>query len=434
MKKCVKRKILISILCIVLCLSLASPFIISYFYLPSNIKLIAGKEHIFNFEIPIKASVIKNQSIRIRDNASENEELTSISLNKPFKLTMNEPGVANFRLSMFGVIPIKTVSVEAMPHKKVVPSGKIIGIKIDTQGVLVLGVGSFEIGENRAASPCKGMIEVGDTILSANNTTLSCKEDLKNVVEKSKGKKINLLIQRGDETKNIEVTPVHSELDDEYKIGLWIRDSTQGIGTLTYYDPFTGEFGALGHGITDVDTKMLMPIREGNIIDADITCIKKGKKGEPGEIGGIIDYERHNILGEIDNNTSLGIYGTIKKDKFENFEDIEEKIIPVGFQDEVHEGQASIILNLTGAEEKAYDVMIQKVSRYNSEPAKGMVIKIIDPKLLDLTNGIVQGMSGSPIIQDGKLVGAVTHVFVHDPTKGYGIFIENMINNEKRYN
>lgn len=431
MKRCVKKKILICILCIVFCLSICSPFIISYFYLPSNIKLIAGKEHIFNFEIPIKASVIKNQSIRIRDNANDNRELTSISLNKPFKLTMNEPGIADFKLSMFGIIPIKTVSVEAIPHKKVVPSGKIIGIRIDTKGVLVLGVGSFEVKDNEMASPCKGLLEIGDTILSANSQMLSCKEDLKDIVENSKGEKIKLLVQRGDTTKDIEITPIHSELDNEYKIGLWIRDSTQGIGTLTYYDPYTGGFGALGHGITDVDTKMLMPIKTGNIIDADITCIKKGKKGEPGEIGGIIDYEKHNILGEIDNNTSLGIYGKIDIDKLDDRENVEEKAVPVGFQDEVHEGKASIILNLTGTEAKTYDVIIQKVSRYNSEPAKGMVIKIVDPKLLDLTNGIVQGMSGSPIIQDGKLVGAVTHVFVHDPTKGYGIFIENMINNEK---
>lgn len=431
MKRCVKKKILICILCIVFCLSICSPFIISYFYLPSNIKLIAGKEHIFNFEIPIKASVIKNQSIRIRDNANDNRELTSISLNKPFKLTMNEPGIADFKLSMFGIIPIKTVSVEAIPHKKVVPSGKIIGIRIDTKGVLVLGVGSFEVKDNEMASPCKGLLEIGDTILSANSQMLSCKEDLKDIVENSKGEKIKLLVQRGDTTKDIEITPMHSELDNEYKIGLWIRDSTQGIGTLTYYDPYTGRFGALGHGITDVDTKMLMPIKTGNIIDADITCIKKGKKGEPGEIGGIIDYEKHNILGEIDNNTSLGIYGKIDIDKLDDRENVEEKAVPVGFQDEVHEGKASIILNLTGTEAKTYDVIIQKVSRYNSEPAKGMVIKIVDPKLLDLTNGIVQGMSGSPIIQDGKLVGAVTHVFVHDPTKGYGIFIENMINNEK---
>ena len=247
MKRCVKKKILICILCIVFCLSICSPFIISYFYLPSNIKLIAGKEHIFNFEIPIKASVIKNQSIRIRDNANDNRELTSISLNKPFKLTMNEPGIADFKLSMFGIIPIKTVSVEAIPNKKVVPSGKIIGIRIDTKGVLVLGVGSFEVKDNEMASPCKGLLEIGDTILSANSQMLSCKEDLKDIVENSKGEKIKLLVQRGDTTKDIEITPIHSELDNEYKIGLWIRDSTQGIGTLTYYDPYTGGFGAVSY-------------------------------------------------------------------------------------------------------------------------------------------------------------------------------------------
>lgn len=412
---------------LVICLIISSPIIISHYYLPKEVKLIVGKEHIFNFAIPLKASLLKDQIITVKGEHDHVINTDSISLNKPLYVSMNEVGKTDITLSFMGVIPLKTVSIEAIPNREVIPCGKIVGIKVDTKGILVLGVGQFEI-EGKIVSPCKGFVQPGDMILKCNDTELKTKEDLRDIIEASPEEKIKLTILRNKEIKEVQVQPLYSVFDNEYKIGLWIRDSTQGIGTLTYIDPKTGAFGALGHGITDTDTKKLMPIREGNIITTTITHIKKGKKGIPGEISGIIEYEDKNIIGEVSNNTPIGIYGELDKDIIQS---IEDKKVPIAFQDEVHEGKASILVDLTNNEVQEYEVYIQKVSKYSNEPAKGMIIKIVDEKLLSLTNGIIQGMSGSPILQDGKLIGAVTHVFIQDPTRGYGIFIENMINNEK---
>lgn len=411
----------------VLGLLLTSPLIISHYYLPKEVKLIVGKEHIFDFDIPLKANLLKDQMLIVK---GENEDLidkNAISLNKPLYVSMNEAGKTNITLSFLGFIPLKTVSVEAIPDRELIPCGKIVGIKVDMEGILVLGVGEFEI-ENQIVSPCKGLVEPGDMILKCNGTELKTKEDLREIVEKSQDKNLTLTILRNKLIKQVVVKPYYSMFDHEYKIGLWIKDSTQGIGTLTYIEPETGSFGALGHGITDTDTKKLMPIREGNIMNATITTIKKGKKGVPGEMSGIIDYQDKNIIGKVTNNTPIGIYGQVNPAITQEL--INQKV-PIAFQDEVVEGKAYILLDLNNEEIKKYEVAIQKVSKYSNEPAKGMIIKIVDEELLKLTNGIIQGMSGSPIIQNDKLVGAITHVFIQDPTRGYGIFIENMINNEK---
>ncbi|WP_069998186.1 SpoIVB peptidase [Cellulosilyticum sp. I15G10I2] len=428
MKHRKKRVFFICFISLVVCLIISSPIIISHYYLPKEVKLIVGKEHIFNFDIPLKANLLKDQMITVKGEHESVIDTGSISLNKPLYVSMNEAGKTDVTLSLLGFIPLKTVSIQAIPNREVIPCGKIVGIKVDTKGILVLGIGQFEI-EGKIISPCKGLIEPGDMILKCNDMELKAKEDLRDIIETTQKEKIKLTVLRNKEIKEVMVQPSYSMFDNEYKIGLWIRDSTQGIGTLTYIDPETGSFGALGHGITDTDTKKLMPIREGNIITTTITHIKKGKKGIPGEISGIIEYEDKNIIGEVINNTPIGIYGELDKNKTQ---DINEKKVPIAFQDEVHEGKASILVDLTNDKVQEYEVYIQKVSKYSNEPAKGMIIKIVDERLLNLTNGIIQGMSGSPILQDGKLIGAVTHVFIQDPTRGYGIFIENMINNEKR--
>lgn len=423
-----KRVVFICFIVLVLGMVVASPIIISYYYLPKEVKLIVGKDHVFNFDIPLKANVLKGKMITVKSEYNDIINAGSVSLNKPLHVSMEEPGKTDVTLSLLGLIPLKTVSVEAVPDREVIPCGKVVGIKIDTKGILVLGVGQFEI-QGKTVAPCKGLIEPGDMILKCNGIELKTKEDLKESIETSKTGTVSLTVLRNKEIKEVTVHPLYSLFDNEYKIGLWIRDSTQGIGTLTYVDPKTGSFGALGHGITDTDTKKLMPIRDGEIITTTITHITKGKKGIPGEISGIIEYDDKNIIGEVINNTSIGIYGELDKSITK---DIQYHKVPIAFQDEVHEGKATILVDLIDNQIQEYDVMIQKVSKYSNEPAKGMIIKIVDDRLLNITNGIIQGMSGSPILQDGKLIGAVTHVFIQDPTRGYGIFIENMINNEKR--
>ncbi|WP_054739190.1 SpoIVB peptidase [Cellulosilyticum ruminicola] len=422
-----KKLFFVSVIIIVVILMISSPFLISYFYLPTQVRIFAGEEHLFNFEMPFEASFKSDvKKLHLEDVNHKPIQDEKVNLSKPFYMTINDEGNLDVKLSL-GFIPLKTVAVEAVPYEKLIPCGEIVGIHVSTDGILVLGVGDFEVN-GRNISPAKGIIEPGDVILSCNNEVLNEKEDLKVAIEQSKGKIINLEIKRNKEIKQVDLVPVYSPIDDSYKVGLWIRDSIQGIGTITYVTPESRNFGALGHGITDSETKKLMPIREGNVVNASITQIKKGTKGQPGEISGIIDYEKE-VYGEVIENTSLGIFGTLNK-KFSD--SLTFSPMPIALQDKVHEGKASILADLTQDGPTLYEVEIQKVSKYSNAPSKGMVIKITDEKLLSLTSGIVQGMSGSPIIQDGQLVGAVTHVFIQDPTRGYGIFIENMINNDKR--
>lgn len=406
---------------------LCSPFVISAYYLPNQIHLIVGKEHEFNFDIPLKAQIQLKEPLHIM---AKEEAITcekSIKLNEPLRFKMDQIGQTDVTLSLLGVVPIKTVAVDAMPYKEVIPCGNLVGIKVEAEGICVLGMSSFE-GKENTVNPAKELLKEGDIILKANNKKIESKEEFKEIVEKTKNNVLDLTVRRETTEQHVKIKPIYSIKDDTYKIGAWIKDSTQGIGTLTYIDPDTLSFGALGHGITDKDIKRLMPIKTGELTDAHISCIKKGEKGKPGEIGGTIDYSKKNKLGTITKNTPLGIYGYITPSKKDNKC---HKPVPIAFKDEIYEGKASILVNLEGDKIEPYEIEIQKVAKFNQEPSKGMVLKITDKKLLELTGGIVQGMSGSPILQDGKLIGAVTHVFVQDPSKGYGIFIENMINNKK---
>ena len=403
---------------------IATPFIVSSFFLPSEIRLIVGEEHHFNFDLPLRASILKESHLIIKDDTEKAIDRQTVNLNKPLYVTMLEEGETDVTLSFMGIIPLKTVAVKAIPYQQLIPCGEVVGIKVDTTGVMVLGVGEFET-EKEIVSPCKGLIEVGDMIVACNGETIDNKETFRNLIESCESKELLLELSHKGEKKEIKVKPIYSKLENEYKLGLWIKDSTQGIGTITYINPENGHFGALGHGITDNHTHMLTPVRTGEIMEVAITSIKKGQKGNPGEVSGVIDYDEESQLGHISINSPIGIYGEVNK-AYLNVR--KNEALPIAFQDEVHEGKASIMLALSKQGVKEYEVEIQKVSKYSNELSKGMVIRIVDPELLALTNGIIQGMSGSPILQDGKIIGAVTHVFVHDPTRGYGIFIENMIN------
>lgn len=403
---------------------MATPLVVSNFFLPSEIKLLAGEEHHLNFDVPLVAKLLKEDALIVKDDTEQSIENKAIHLNKPLYVMMPEEGETDVTLSFMGLIPIKTVSVKAISYQTLIPCGDIVGIKVDTKGVMVLGVGEFET-ENKVVSPCKGIIEAGDVILKCNGEAIENKETFRDLIEKTCSDEVILDITHKGEEKQVKIVPAYSRAENEYKIGLWIKDSTQGIGTITYINPENGHFGALGHGITDTQTHILTPVRNGEIMKVLITKITKGEKGNPGELSGIIDYDERSLLGNICLNSTLGIYGTVE----ENFlKHKKNEALPIAFQDEVHEGKASIMLDLTGEGTKEYEVEIQKVSKYSNEPSKGMIIRIVDEELLNMTNGIIQGMSGSPILQDGKIIGAITHVFVHDPTRGYGIFIENMIN------
>lgn len=313
------------------------------------------------------------------------------------------------------------VSAKSVANKMVIPGGMPIGIYMETDGVLVLSTEGIEGIDGIKHEPAKNLVKSGDYIVGFNGEVIDSKRKLIRAVDKLTSEEVILNIRREDEYIEVKVDSVQVD-SEEYKLGIWVRDNVQGLGTVTYLT-MNSEFGALGHGIHDTDTGELLEIEEGTVYETSIVGIEKGKKGSPGGLEGIIVYNYHNRLGTIESNTENGIYGEIEEidSLFQNQEAVE-----ICDKEDIEIGEAKIRCALEGAVEE-YDIEIEHVDYYAREKNKGIIIKIIDEELLKLTGGIVQGMSGSPIIQDGKIVGAVTHVLVNDPTRGYGIFIENML-------
>lgn len=397
------------------------PTIINFIFFPSQINLLAGNTHKIDFNIPAVATIVSDDEniLNINNKPSKNNE--NINLNETVYLKSNKEGSVNMKVSLMG-IPLKNVTVSVLPNMELIPSGDSVGVRIDTQGVMVLGLGSVVGEDGKEYEPSKNILEPGDMILKINNQEIDSKETLINCIENNNV--LNMEIKRDNQIKNIVVNCIKGE-DGKNKIGVWVRDSTQGIGTLTYINPTTKTFGSLGHGIVDVDTKEIMEVKDGKIMKSNIVDIKKGEKGTPGELVGSIKKDEE--IGIITNNTNVGIYGKITNDDFI----YNKKSIPIGLKDSVEIGPAKILCNIKDNLIEEYNIEVESINKYNIDNSKSMVIKITDKRLLDKTNGIIQGMSGSPIIQNGKIIGAVTHVFVNEPSKGYGIFIENMLEAEK---
>ncbi len=328
-----------------------------------------------------------------------------------------------WKLRLFGVIPLKEVNVEVIDEESVYPIGVPIGIYVKTDGVLVAGLGNIRMADGREVCPCSNILQVGDYILSINGESVSLKGEVIDKIKACEGESVIMTIRRNGQVSNVKILPL---LNNEgiYQIGVWIRDSAQGIGTLTYIDE-ENEFGALGHGINDIDTTDLMEINYGGLYETQIISIKKGTSGEPGEISGVIRFVEDAREGIIILNTVNGIYGVMDKSPKEAGIS-EERLYPVALKQDIRLGDAQILCTING-ETNAYDVQITDIDYSQSEGNRGLVVQITDPVLLSQTGGIVQGMSGSPIVQDGKFIGAITHVFVNDPTKGYGIFAETML-------
>lgn len=319
---------------------------------------------------------------------------------------------------------IKNEAVEQTTPKTLVVGGQAIGVKLHTKGALVVGITDFTSQDGETVNPAKNAgISTGDIIEKVNNETVQNATHLSELINKFSSKTINLSIRRGDTTFNIKLTPIKDKSDGAFKIGTWVRDSTAGVGTLTFYDPKTMRYASLGHAITDVDTKTNLSVGNGEIVISRIIDIKLGEKGTPGELkGSFTDDDK--AIGTIDKNTDYGIYGTLKTTLSNPLYQVP---LEVGKKEEVKLGKATILCTLDNTGIKEYECEIIKINTQDKPSPKSMVVKITDKRLLDRTGGIVQGMSGSPIIQDGKIIGAVTHVFINDPTQGYGIFVEWMI-------
>lgn len=396
-------------------------YVCSIALMPDNIILFQGENLNINTLLGVttkqeeqnpKYSLLNNSNYGIMQTSSSNDNNTKI-------------GNTSITLELFGTIPLKEIDVNVIPRTTVIPVGRLIGLRLYTEGVLVVGMSEITGQDNVKYKPYEySGIEEGDTIIEVNNKEISNTEELINCVNNSNGTElvVKYLEEESNEIITSNITPVKTS-ENEYKLGLWVRDAAEGVGTITFYEPSTGKFAALGHAITDVDTGDIINISNGELITAQILSITKGERGKPGEIRGIISNGLK--IGEIITNTAFGIFGNVTE--FSNLQLTDSKEMEVALRSEIKEGKAYIMCELETGKVEQYEIEIQKIYSGNNYDNKNMLIKVVDPRLIEKTGGIVQGMSGSPIIQDDKFVGAVTHVLVQDPTQGYAVFADMMI-------
>lgn len=324
-----------------------------------------------------------------------------------------------------GKIHFKDIKVTPTEADIILVSGSSVGIYMETSGVLVIDTGEILSSDGQIQDPAKNLLKPGDYIVALNQQKISCKQDLIDDLKDLDGSAVTVSIRRENSLVPVSLTPVQDS-SGKYKLGIWVRDDTQGIGTLTFVTE-NGKFGALGHGISDVDTGNLLSIKGGKLYCAQILGVQNGAKGKPGELSGLIRYRNDNVIGTINSNSENGIYGNFTGNfGSDSQQSIALRKMKIGYKQELQVGPASILCNV-GDGVKEYDAKITRIDMNHEDSNKSFVIQVTDPELIDTTGGIVQGMSGSPVLQNGKVVGAITHVFVQDAASGYGIFIENML-------
>lgn len=380
---------------------------IIYGLIPESLTLIRGKELSYPFY----------DFIDINFNEKTNISVAGGSLISP------AIGKESAVLSLFGKIPLKNIEVNVVSDSVVICGGDAIGMKLNSLGLTVVTFEEITARDYSKVRPYKDKnIQRGDVIVEINGESVNDVNSFIKEIQKSKGNPIELSYLRNGKVYKESIKPEIDRNDGKYKIGMWVKNMTSGVGTVTYIDKNTKTFGALGHGISDMDGTELLNVEKGTAYNAIILSVKKGKRGNPGELNGAI--RENNVYGEVRKNTRFGVFGYINSDLEVVGEEYE-----IGLKGEVEVGKAQIISTIDGEKKKAYDIEIEQVNTYGEIQEKSMIIRVVDKGLIDKTGGIVQGMSGSPIIQNGKLVGAVTHVLINDPTRGYGIFIETMLEN-----
>lgn len=337
------------------------------------------------------------------------------------------PGQLEVQVKLFGLIPVRHMTVSVVPEIRVIPGGQAIGVMVESEGVMVVGrsaiVDEKGIRHNPAA---EAGVELGDVLIKVNGQKVETESQVRDIINKlgQDGKSLDMELRdrHSKEIYKTRIKPIYCNETKRYRIGLFVRDSSAGVGTMTFFDPQTKSYGALGHIISDIDTCQPINLDRGKIVAARIEGIRIGRKGQPGEKMGVFRGE-NDISGTITKNTNCGIFGKLNKAPKNIYGN---RTVPVAMAGEVKEGPAEIYTVLRGDKIEKFKIQIEQVNPHSTE-AKGMIIKIVDQRLLQKTGGIIQGMSGSPIIQDGKLVGAVTHVFVNDPSRGYGVLAEWML-------
>lgn len=404
-----------------------SPQIRTVLQLPEQQKMVVGEANTINIDLP--ESLQKNIDLKIMEpsrsvfNIGRDPAISVIHTGSAYEITALKPGKVAVSLNLLGYIPIKSIQIEALPTKRVVVGGHSIGVMLQSRGIMVVGFAPIMNTNGNKSYPGREQgVEIGDLIFRVDGQAVGSENDLARIIDSKKNESLKLSIQRRGKNIIIPIKPVLCPETNRYRIGLFVRDGVVGVGTLTFWDPETQQFAALGHVIVDADTKQGIDVLKGRVVSASIQTIKPGRPGRPGEKIGVFDGQGM-IAGQILKNANSGIYGQTTGKITSNLKD---NTMEVAYAHQVKPGKAQMLTVVNGTDIEKWDIQIEKVYP-RRENGKGMIIRVTDPRLLSISGGIVQGMSGSPIIQGNKIVGAVTHVFLNDPTSGYGTFMDNML-------
>ncbi len=387
--------------------------------IPDKMYVESGEQPSYAFGVPVTGTVVKSAEVFAGRQTMQNDaiHMTPDILTQ----TASEKGTYQVLCRLFGTIPVKRISVCEVSKKQLLAAGTNIGIYVKNEQIMIIGTGEVTDESGVRSEPAKNVVRSGDYILAVNGKKVESKSQLVKEISFCNGKKICLKLLRGKEKIEVLVQPVRSQ-EGIYQIGVWVRDDIAGVGTLTYVTN-DKKYGALGHGVTDADVGSLIDLEKGSIYETTILEIRKGQRGQPGEMSGMINYNDEYKLGTVEENTNVGIYGTLTNLPKE-LRGVSS--MPVTYKEGIKKGKAQIISSVEG-KRREYEIEIEHTNYHSDGNNKGIQFQVTDERLLEDTGGIIQGMSGSPIVQDGHIIGAVTHVFISDSTQGYGIFIENML-------
>lgn len=386
-------------------------YFVTLFYLPTAVYLAEDSEKRVEFAVPVSVQTV----------GASGQQVHATPATRALTISSGKAGNVQMKLDLFGFIPAGNMDVNVIKTKKIIPGGVPVGIYMHTDGVLVLGTGAFLNEKGEEIAPSESIFEPGDYIVSVNNLPVAKKAEVIQSVRECANEALFFGIIREGEQMTVSVMP-QKDREGEYKAGIWVSDSMQGIGTLSFVTA-DGEFAALGHGICDNAKGALLKLGYGALYQTDIVAIERGKKQDPGELTGVILLKKDRELGDILTNDEKGIYGSVDEKLMESLTDEE---VEIGYKEDVKKGPVTILCTLDGTR-KEYKAELTAIHNDKYFGNRSLEIRVTDQRLLNLTGGIVQGMSGTPILQDGKMIGVITHVFVDDPTKGYGIFVEEML-------